>query len=112
MLRLAKGLKKDYQVCLVSNLTNEMMREILTKHQIKKYFVTTVFSNKTGYLKPETEIFDLALKKMRAQPKETLFIDDSKTNIRAAQKIGMVTVLATTPSQTIKDIRKTLAKFN
>lgn len=112
MLSLAKKLGKKYRVGLISNLTNEMMKDIFSKHQIEKYFQKTIFSNQTGYLKPEPEIFNLALKKMRTYPEEVLFIDDSPKNVSAAKKMGMTTVLATTPQETKRKIEETLARFN
>lgn len=112
MFLLVKKLKEEYEIGLVSNLTNEMLRDIESKNNLRIYFSSQTFSNKTGYLKPEPEIFNLALKKLGTQPKETLFIDDSKINILAAQQLGMITVLATTPRETIRKIKEILSKSN
>lgn len=99
MFTLARTLKKSFITVLLSNLTPEMMDDIITKHNVKGYFHHTVFSNEVGHVKPEPEIFALAFEKTGAKPGETLFIDDSKKNILAAQDLGIQTILFLSPHQ-------------
>lgn len=109
MFTLVKKLKEKYRIGLVSNLTHEMLQEIDKKNNLKNYFLSQTFSNKTGFLKPEREIFDLALKKLGTKAEETVFIDDSQENIAGAKKIGFQTILATTPRETARKIKKILS---
>lgn len=45
-----------------------------------------------GVMKPAPEIFHMMLKGQDAKPEETLFIDDSETNVKVAQSLGIHTL--------------------
>ncbi len=42
-----------------------------------------------GLLKPDTAIFQTVLNKLNTAPEQTLFLDDKKANVEAAQSLGM-----------------------
>ena len=106
MLLPPKKLKQNYKVALLSNLTEEMMRHILKKYNLKNSFHQLIFSNQVGLLKPGKEIFQLTLKRLRSKPAETLFIDDSLENIKAAEKLGMQTIHFTSPAECLSKLKK------
>lgn len=106
MLDLAKNLKKNYTVALLSNLTNGMMRHILVKHKIKSCFHKLFFSNQLGLMKPDKEIFLCALKSLKAGPAETVFIDDSLENIVAAEKLGLHTIHFKSQNQCVSQFKR------
>lgn len=93
-LRQLRCLRKRFNLYLLSN-TNPIMwknriamefgKEGLTVHD---YFdgITTSFSAKA--LKPSPEIFEYAATTMEIIPEETLFLDDSEANCRAARALG------------------------
>ncbi len=99
MLKLALNLKQRYKTALLSNMTLEMMSDITEKYGVKNIFHYTFFSNEVGLMKPDKEIFNLVLKELKSLPEETLFIDDSRTNVEAASKLGMQTILFTSPDK-------------
>ena len=45
-----------------------------------------------GMRKPDVEIFKFALSDSNLLPKETLFVDDLKVNIKSAEKAGLQTM--------------------
>ncbi len=51
--------------------------------------MTIVISSEVGAIKPEPEIFELALKRLGSMPQESIFIDDNPNYVEAAQKLGM-----------------------
>jgi putative hydrolase of the HAD superfamily len=89
MLERAGQLRSEHNVALLSNLTEIMMRHIIETHHIERYFDELFFSNTIGFMKPDSEAYNIVLRKMDAQPEESLFIDDSQKNVDAAQKLGM-----------------------
>ena len=99
MLALAEKLKKNYQTAILSNLTELMSAEITERHNLKDKFHHLFFSNEIGYAKPDERAFNFALNELQAKPEETIFIDDSATNVAAAQKIGLTTILFSNPNQ-------------
>ena len=95
LLRLRQ---KGYKVCLLSN-TNPFMTMWTEspefdghRHPISHYFDKLYLSYECGVMKPAPEIFHMMLKGQDAKPEETLFIDDSETNVKVAQSLGIHTL--------------------
>ena len=55
-------------------------------------------------MKPEPEIYSLAVNKLEIKPEECIFVDDKEENLVPANKMGMKTVLAKNPKQIIKEV--------
>lgn len=89
MLEFAGSLRKHYRIVLLSNLTESMMNEIMVRQNAKSYFDHLIFSNEIGHMKPEANSFLIALEVAGAEANETLFIDDSCVNVKAAIGLGM-----------------------
>jgi FMN phosphatase YigB (HAD superfamily) len=51
-------------------------------------YATIIDSSKVGSIKPEQKIFEAALRASQVEPSEILFIDDSRPNLMAAEKLG------------------------
>lgn len=56
-------------------------------------FELVIMSNEVGMLKPDPEIFALALEILDAQPAQVLYIDDLAENVEAARQLGMSAIL-------------------
>ena len=89
VLEILKKLRPQYRLILLSN-TDQMRFSFITKKlpQIL-LFDAYVLSFEVGYMKPESEIYHIALEKAGATAGECLFIDDRQENIEAAQRIGI-----------------------
>ena len=48
-----------------------------------------VFSCNEGFIKPDRRIYHILLERFGLVPEECVFLDDSKTNVIAAQTVGM-----------------------
>ncbi len=104
MLTLAQKIRAKMPTALLSNLTSEMMHDIVRKHLVDRYFDYLLFSNEIGCMKPEHEAYHLALKKLGTPPQATIFIDDSARNVAAAKALGLHTILFTSPAQCKKEL--------
>lgn len=62
-------------------------------------FERAYYSHQMGMRKPDAEIFEFVLTQQKLKPRETLFIDDNKQNVEAAQQLGIVTVHLTSTKQ-------------
>ena len=95
LLRLRQ---KGYQVCLLSNTNPYMMMWAESPefdghgHPVSHYFDKLYLSYQCGVMKPSPKIFQMMLDGQNARPEETLFIDDSETNVKAAQSLGIHTL--------------------
>lgn len=59
-----------------------------------------------GFLKSDPKAYIELSKKIGVQPKEILFIDDTKENIEAAKKAGLNTIHFKSTDQALKEISK------
>ncbi|MBI4138611.1 HAD family phosphatase [Candidatus Uhrbacteria bacterium] len=106
MLPMAAKLTTAYPTVLLSNLTEEMMHAIEERHRASEHFQNAIFSNQVGFVKPEKEIFDLALAATGSLPDQTIFIDDSRRNVEAANQLGFKTILFTTPEHCVESLKE------
>ncbi|GAI69923.1 unnamed protein product, partial [marine sediment metagenome] len=53
--------------------------------------------------KPDDKIYNICIKKVNVEPQHILFIDDSKVNLNAAQKMG-INILKFTDCKNMKNI--------
>ena len=72
--------------------TDEEPEQIVFKQE--DYFEKTYLSFEMKMAKPEPEIFKAIIEDAGIEPKETLFIDDSEMNCKAAQNLGISTYTA------------------
>ena len=90
LLKLISKLKLKYKLGLLSNAGQEEI-SIIYKDNINKLFDVITVSYQEGISKPSKEMFDVCVDKLGLTFQETLFIDDSKTNIDATKKLGLQT---------------------
>ncbi len=63
---------------------------------LKAYFSCAVFSCEVGYVKPEREIYEIALKELGIEPMDALYVGDGGSDeLQGAKNVGMTTVLTT-----------------
>ncbi len=88
--RLIKALKaKGYKLYVLSNMSKEFIA-FLRQMEVYSYFDGEVVSCEEGYCKPEAEIYRLLIARYGLTPAETLFIDDRRENVEAAEREGIV----------------------
>jgi epoxide hydrolase-like predicted phosphatase len=68
-------------------------------------FKAVVISSEVGLVKPQKEIFELALKKLNLKAEECIFIDDAYDNIMAARSVGFKTVQFTDNNQLVRELK-------
>ena len=107
MESLLKRLGKRYPLYLISN-TNKMHFEYIKKKFPKmiRPFKKTFPSHEVGERKPDREIFQKVLKKIKLRPEETVFVDDVPKFVEGARRVGMHAVRFRTQDRLIRDLRK------
>jgi len=108
MKELAVSLKMaGYKIALLSNTIKPHVR-YAKKRGWYKIFPIKVFSCEVGFEKPDREIYLLILKKLKVKPEEAIFIDNRKTYVNGARKLGIKTILFKNINQLKKDLAKVL----
>ena len=94
-LKLILDLRSKYMVYLLSN-TNQIHWEYtcqnaFTYHgfRVNDYFEKTFLSFEMHLAKPDKQIFEQMLHEANLLSEETLFIDDSEANCKAAAEVGI-----------------------
>jgi len=86
-------LHKKYSLHIITNGFEELQQQKLDNCNLRKYFKTITTSEEAGVKKPETAIFELALRKANAKVEESLMIgDDLEVDVAGAKGTGMDTL--------------------
>lgn len=89
MVDLIRRLHMTYQTAIISNATDNLRRLLTEEHQIADAFDLIVCSAEENVMKPHPEIYRRTLSRLGRKPQETIFVDDSPTNVSAARQLGM-----------------------
>lgn len=94
---------KGKKIALLSNT------EIPTAHYFPTtpyahLFDVTVFSCVEKIAKPDPRIYEISLQKLGVSPSETVFIDDNKQNVEAAEKLGMTGIVFDDEDNVVKQL--------
>lgn len=104
VVEIITRVKKNHRTALCTNAFADFLRPILVAHDLEKLFDTIVISSEIGFAKPAPEIFETTLKKLEVSAQQTIFTDDSKFNIAAANALGLTAVPYISPEQLSDDL--------
>ena len=78
--------------CL-SNMPEWRFDELHSRYSFWNYFQDFVISGSIRMMKPDREIFEYSIGRFGLRPSTTIFIDDHRPNIDAAQQFGIEAIL-------------------
>ncbi|HEU5009411.1 MAG TPA: HAD-IA family hydrolase, partial [Gaiellaceae bacterium] len=85
--------RRGMRTALVSNSTEDVAL-VWAETPFAGLFDTAVFSATAGFMKPDREIYELALRELPASASETLFVGDGANDeLEGARVVGMTPVL-------------------
>lgn len=89
MWEVVEGLSGNYPLYLLSN-TNCLQHDyFVARYGVFRHFQDGVFSYREGMMKPEPQIFRVALEKFGVRPGATVYLDDLEPNVAAARDAGL-----------------------
>ena len=115
---LLRGLKqKGYGIYMLSNNNPIMMRICDSDFKkvgigISDFFDQAFISSSMKMMKPDSAIFNEAIRRIGLKAEELLFIDDSPVNVEAARKSGMNAILYTCGEDLEMTIEEALRQGN
>jgi len=80
------------KTAILSNMHADMVDHVRRSFAWVGKFHYAVFSHEVRLAKPDPEIYHHCLRGLGTTPQETLFIDDRKRNVKAAQELGIQTI--------------------
>lgn len=100
-------LKPRYKIGLLSNMGRDWAQDLLGS-VLEELFAVVVLSGEEGITKPNPLIYERTVERLGVQASECVMVDDAERNCRAASNLGMQTILYTSSSQTIKELKNQL----
>ena len=108
VLDLIKSLRGKFKLCLLSNITEARYLYTDKKFNTSKNFDFMVLSYKERIAKPDSRIYESALRKMDVKAEECVFIDDLERNLKPAEELGMKTIHFKNCKQLKKDLLRAI----
>ena len=106
-IEILKGLKnKKYECYVLSNWSWETFNNMDTEYPFLKLFDGLIISGKEKMVKPDKEIYLLAIKKFKLNPNQTVFIDDKIENINTAKNLGFKTIHLSNPELIFDELNR------
>lgn len=86
---LAAWASEHFRIGLLSNIMPGFIDAMVERDLLPALTYDVIIdSSQVGAIKPEAEIYTIATQKAGVQPNEILLIDDSRTNLMAAERAG------------------------
>ncbi len=105
VLKTLRQLETKYRLVLLSNTDVMHFGFIQRKFPEMFFFDDYVLSYEVGCMKPDPQIYQIALEKAKAEAGECVFIDDLEENIDVAAKMGIQTILFTPQTDLEAELR-------
>ena len=109
MLRLARDLGVRYRIGMITDNPSDRMAHITQQHGLNSLFEPIVVSANLGSSKHTPEIFHRALDLTCSQPSQTIFIDNTETNLAVARQLGIHVIHHDDATNDVARLRSTLA---
>jgi len=105
LVEYVKTLRSDFKLAMLSNISSrERLDMRFEPGQLDELFDTVVASGDEGYIKPEPEIFQIALERLGVLPEECVMIDDILEYCQGAEAVGIHTIQFFNTEQCITDL--------
>jgi FMN phosphatase YigB (HAD superfamily) len=86
---LVSWISEHYNIGLLTNAMPGFTKELLSSGKIPSApYAVIIDSSEVQSVKPERQIYEIAQQKAGVEPQEILFIDDGRTNLMAADRLG------------------------
>jgi HAD superfamily hydrolase (TIGR01509 family) len=104
-------LKPHYKIGIISNAGADWVLKILGEAH-KKLFNDILLSYEVSLIKPESEIYEMSIKRLGVKAGETVFIDDILSYCQGGEVVGMNTIWYKDFQQMKKEFEGILASSN
>ncbi|MBK6504860.1 MAG: HAD family phosphatase [Ignavibacteria bacterium] len=101
-----KLLDSGFKLFMLSNTDSSHINFINKNFPYVKHIKKRVLSYKVNSVKPDKRIYKYLITKMNISPEESIFIDDLKPNIAAAEEFGLKTIHYTSHKKFLREFRK------
>ncbi|MBE1608496.1 putative hydrolase of the HAD superfamily [Actinopolymorpha pittospori] len=109
LMAYVANLPQRYRTAIISNSGSGAREVEETRYGFSTYFDPIIYSHEVGLLKPDPRIYAIACDRLRLEPHETVFLDDSQVCVDGARAFGMHGILHESTATSIRTIDTLLA---
>lgn len=108
LLDYIRSLRGKYKTGLISNAWGDL-RDYIVREKFADAFDKLIISAEVGVMKPDAQIFQIALEQFGVSPKEAVFVDDFPVNIAGCEKVGIKGIHFKDPETALQQLKKLLS---
>jgi len=108
LVRFMNELHKDYQLGILSNAGDQSRSLMTGVFHLDQVVDEIIISAEEGVIKPDVEIYQIAMVRLDTKPEDSLFVDDYHKNVKAAVDFGMKAIHFKDNERAIPMIRELL----
>jgi FMN phosphatase YigB (HAD superfamily) len=86
-ITLAYATSKRYPLGVLSNTNHAHIDFIHKRYEVLNMFAVRIYSYEEGVRKPDSRIYELAVRALKVTPEQSLLIDDLAENVNAARDL-------------------------
>ena len=103
--QILRMLSRKFRLGIVTSGSRARVRKQLRSFELAQYFSACVCAEDASHRKPHPAPIQLAMKRMRAAPEETIYVGDSAEDIEMARRAGVRPIGVLGPFPTAKRMR-------
>ena len=103
-----RSLRGRYKTGLLSNAFSDLRQVVTSLLNFSDAFDDMVISAELHLVKPDARIYQVALRRLGAEPEEAIFIDDMLRNVEGARSQGMNAIHFRQRAQALEDLEELL----
>jgi putative hydrolase of the HAD superfamily len=108
-VKLLPGLqKRGFRLYYLSNFPLDVFEEIKNGYYFFRYFDGGIISSEVKISKPDNRIYEILFEKYLLKAEESLFIDDTEINVKAAESLGMKGIFTGGSTEISKEIEEAI----
>ncbi len=104
LIAFIRTLRPRYKTGAISNAWPDTRQDLVHK-KIDTAFDELIISAEVGVMKPDPQIYHIALEKLGVAAHEAIFIDDTPDNVDAARALGMAGIRFREPRRALRDLK-------
>ncbi|MCC7129293.1 MAG: hypothetical protein B6D39_01255 [Anaerolineae bacterium UTCFX2] len=99
LIEYIRSLREEYKIGLLSNAFSDLRNYVTSIWKIADVFDDLLISAEVGLVKPDPEIYQLALQRLAVPADQAVFIDDIPANVEGARRVGLHAICFNNPAQ-------------
>lgn len=108
MMKLIKDVRSTRKTALMSNIGRGSVNTYFSPAEQEEYFDAVIASADVGLIKPDPQIYALAMKELGLDAQQIVFIDDTPGFVQAARDLGMGGIVFKDYTQCVSDLQELL----